>query len=187
MVMLSVKNRSGRWILLRILAVILVVLTACLIKTSFRSSCSNLEMKKAALVENDILRKLGWPEAITIFQKDLVALSVEMKKQEKKTHGIIVDITPFNAWADKAIETFGARAVFTQVFHDIEWYFPENWYRPYSKKKEKRCNWRKYLKLWLLHCSYVRRSIYSLLSCGPRTHHAPQPCAHHDLHRWHWM
>jgi len=141
MVMLSLRQKKRRWALLCFLAVVFAVMTACLVKTSFRSSCeqSNPQMKRAP--DGNTLSELGWTEAITKFQKELVSIAVDMKKREKNSHGITVDIAPFNTWAENAINTFGVRAVFTHVFHDIEWYFPETWYRPKSSKKEKRCNW----------------------------------------------
>lgn len=93
---------------------------------------------------NDMIHKLGWTASIHRFRLALVAAAVKLKEQDddnNSKNSLMVDVGPLLDLISLGLDTFGVEPMYTEVFHDIEWYFPNDWYRPKSEEKEERCNW----------------------------------------------
>lgn len=78
-----------------------------------------------------IILKKGWPGAMEEWRKDFVALVVKLDDEEeahpKRTKTQFVDTSLVYDKIEQALDTFGMRAVYSTLFQDLEYYFPEDW------------------------------------------------------------
>lgn len=162
-----VTKRQRLWLLLScFLVAIFVALFVGFSKSrSLLSAHEDTEKSKPAAAQRKdvIFHKYGWEEAVHQYRLVLTEAAVKMKQQHLQQDdetiitdedSYLVNIKPFHDIISLGLDTFGVIPMYSEVFHDIEWYFPEKWYRPKSNKKEARCNWHgigcEYYDLWFI-------------------------------------
>lgn len=109
-----------------------------------KKSCTRLQPKPPIEHDTGHHRSASMNSTMDAFRKDLVAVAVKIDGQQEEGDDEpqpTVDIRPFYDLIEYALDTFGVRLVYTDVFWEIEWYFPEDWYRPRTEEKEYECNW----------------------------------------------
>lgn len=135
-----------------ILATVVAVLVATVTRTCLFSTRNNSSDKKSTFTSKQatpngsnklapILEKEGWIGAMEQYRHELVTLAVDFSKQQQEkdeSTDILMDITPLYKYLYTAINTLGFRAVSKDLFDEIEWYYPKDWYR--GKQSFKRCN-----------------------------------------------
>lgn len=126
------KKKQARFMILAT-SVIVAVLTMVLLDKCSPSplEISRQEKNAASTTPAHAIQQLGWPAAIEKFRVVFVALVVALDEQEeeqqKKASMPTSDISPIYKQIQYALDTFGMRAVYSQVFHELEYYFPEDW------------------------------------------------------------
>ena len=139
----SCRNRLRASIVATVIAVLVAIVTrACLFSSSntTESTFTSKQTTTTPIKMAPILQNEGWIGAMEHYRQELAILAKNFQKvQDEYTQDTLTDITPIYHYLSTAMDIFGFRAVSNDLFQNIEWYFPKDWYRS-KHTSSKRCD-----------------------------------------------
>lgn len=124
------KRRTRRLLVCAVSAVLLV-LAFSLSRSPSSSSQETSRQKQHRLPR--VIQEVGWVSAVERFRVEFVSLLVSLKEAEDSSSSPIdsqhVDISRVYDQIEYALDIFGVRSVYTEVFDQIESYYPSKWHK----------------------------------------------------------
>lgn len=119
-------KKQTRLVASAVAAVLLVFFVSCSLPRSSPRGTSRLKLNLPRAVQ-----KQGWVGAVEQFRVELIDLLLTLKKHEDATSvdSKYVEISPVYERIEYALDTFGMRSVYTEVFEGLEFYYPRKWHK----------------------------------------------------------